>query len=135
MRAPRTETGPQRPGLVNWVVQEIDVALLAARPFLGLVLLRLLDFLAALILASHCVLPSAFVRIVTRARAAVEGPYGAAASAQGSYTVVPTGCTADHRWCSADAHDGSTACAVRSGWRYLHPYPDASNHRDAYRLQ
>jgi hypothetical protein len=45
-----------------------------ARPFLDLVLLRLLDILAALFLASHCVPPSAFVRIVTRAGA---GPYAA----------------------------------------------------------
>ena len=35
-----------------------------ARPFFDLVLLRLLDILAALFLASHCVPPSAFVRIV-----------------------------------------------------------------------
>src|SRR4030042_2472027 len=42
-----------------------------ARPYLDLVLLRLLDILAALF--SHCVPPSAFVRIVTRAGAAATG--------------------------------------------------------------
>jgi hypothetical protein len=110
MHAPRTKTRSQRPALVNCAVLNSDVALLPARPFLGLVLLRLLDFLAALILARHCVPPSSFVRIVTGAGAAVEGPYGATASARTiSSSCWPLESSLVHStlWC-----DGFTNIAV-----------------------